>query len=34
MDYLLLYDMVDDFIERRTPFRDAHLKLVRDGHAR
>jgi hypothetical protein len=25
MYYLLLYDVVDDFIERRAPFRDAHL---------
>ena len=34
MYYLLLYDVVDDFIERRAPFRDAHLKLVRDAHER
>ena len=34
MYYLLLYDVVDDFIARRAPFRDAHLKLVRDAHER
>ena len=34
MYYLLLYDVVDDFIERRAALRDAHLKLVRDAHER
>lgn len=29
MYYLLLYDVVDQFAERRTPYRDAHLKLAR-----
>lgn len=29
MYYLLLYDVVDGFTERRTPYRDAHLKLAR-----
>ncbi len=28
MHYILFYDTVDNFIERRTPFRTAHLKLV------
>jgi len=27
--YPLLYDVVDRFAERRTPYRDAHLKLAR-----
>jgi uncharacterized protein len=27
--YLLLYDVVDQFAERRTRYRDAHLKLAR-----
>ena len=27
--YLLLYDVVDEFTERRAPYRDAHLKLAR-----
>jgi uncharacterized protein YciI len=34
MYYLLLYDVVEDFIARRAPFRDAHLKLIRDAHER
>jgi uncharacterized protein YciI len=34
MYYLLLYDVVDDFIERRASLREAHLKLVRDAHER
>lgn len=29
MYYMLLYDVVDQFAERRTPYRDAHLKLAR-----
>lgn len=29
MYYLLLYDVVDQFAEGRTPYRDAHLKLAR-----
>ena len=27
--YLLFYDVVDDYVTRRAPFRDAHLALVR-----
>jgi uncharacterized protein YciI len=27
--YLLLYDVVDQFTERRAPYRDAHLKSAR-----
>jgi uncharacterized protein len=34
MYYMLLYDVVDNFIERRAVFRDAHLKLVREAHER
>ena len=34
MYYLLLYDVVDNFIDRRAPFRDGHLKLVREAHER
>jgi uncharacterized protein YciI len=34
--YLLLYDYVDDMLERRGPHRDAHLARIRaardDGH--
>lgn len=29
MYYLLLYDVVDEFTERRAPYREAHLKLAR-----
>ena len=27
--HLLLYDVVDDYVERRAAFRDEHLKLAR-----
>ncbi|HET9704500.1 MAG TPA: hypothetical protein VFP85_10725, partial [Vicinamibacterales bacterium] len=30
----LIYEVVDDFVNKRTPFRPAHLKEVRDAHAR
>ncbi len=32
--FALFYDTVDRFVERRAPFRDVHLRLVRDAHAR
>ena len=32
--FALLYDTVDGFRERRAPFRESHLALVRDAHAR
>jgi uncharacterized protein YciI len=34
MHWLLFYDYVDDIAERRAPFRNAHLALVRDLAAR
>ena len=34
MYYVLLYDVGDNFLERRAAFRDAHLKLVREAHDR
>ncbi len=34
MYHMLLYDVVDNFIERRAVFREAHLKLVNEAHAR
>jgi len=34
MRYLLLYDVVDGFVERRTPFRALHLELARHAHER
>lgn len=32
--YLLLYDVVDRYVERRGAFRDAHLKLAREASER
>jgi uncharacterized protein YciI len=32
--FALLYDVVPNFIERRMPFREAHLQRVRDANAR
>lgn len=29
---LLLYDYVDGIVERRAPFREEHLALVREAH--
>ncbi|MDH7516610.1 MAG: YciI-like protein [Bacteroidota bacterium] len=31
---LLFYDVVDDYLERRKPFREAHLALARAAHDR
>ena len=28
MYYILLYDVVEDYINRRTPYRDAHLTVA------
>jgi uncharacterized protein len=32
--YLLQYEVVDDYTERRPPFREQHLKLAREAHDR
>ena len=32
--HALLYDFVDDFMTRRTPFREEHLRLARDSYTR
>jgi uncharacterized protein YciI len=32
--YLLIYDVVDDYVRRRAPFRDQHLALAWQAHAR
>ena len=32
--FALIYDVVDDFTNKRTPFRPAHLKEVRESQAR
>lgn len=34
MYFVLSYDVVDRFIERRAVYRDEHLRLVRELHAR
>ena len=34
MHYLLIYDVVDDYVERRTPLRAEHLALARAAEAR
>lgn len=32
--YVLLYEVVDDFVARRAPHREAHLRLAREANAR
>jgi uncharacterized protein YciI len=32
--FALMYDVVDGFVDKRLPFREAHLALVRAAHAR
>ena len=34
MYFVLLYEVVDDFINRRAPFRSEHLKLLEQAHRR
>ena len=34
MHYMLMYDVVDDYVTRRTPLRAAHIGLARDAAAR
>lgn len=34
MHYILFYDVVNDYLERRVPFREAHLKLAREAYER
>jgi len=34
MHYLLFYDVVPDYVERRNAFRAEHLALARAAHAR
>jgi uncharacterized protein YciI len=34
MYWLLMYDVVDDYLERRAPLRDEHLGLARAAHER
>jgi uncharacterized protein len=32
--FALHYDVVDGFLDKRTPYRPAHLQMVRDAQAR
>jgi uncharacterized protein len=32
--FLLLYDVVPDYLERRGQYREEHLRLARDAHER
>ena len=32
--YVLTYEFVDRFVERRAPLREAHLRLLHDAHAK
>ena len=32
--YALFYDLVDDIVNRRAPFREGHLRLAREAQAR
>jgi len=32
--FALTYEVVDDFINRRTPFRPQHLQMAREAHDR
>jgi uncharacterized protein YciI len=32
--FVLSYEVVDDFVNKRTPFRPAHLQEVRSAHER
>lgn len=32
--FALFYEVADNFVERRAPFRDAHLLLAREAHLR
>lgn len=34
MYYLLFYEVVDDYVERRRAFRDEHLGLAREAKER
>jgi len=32
--YALFYDVVDDFVQRRAPHREEHLRLANEAHRR
>ena len=32
--YLLIYHVIDDYVARRAPFREEHLRLAREARSR
>jgi len=34
MRWLLCYDLADDYLDRRAPLREEHLRLAREAHDR
>ena len=34
MYYALFYDVVDDMVTKRAPYREEHLRRIREAHAR
>ncbi len=32
--YALFYEVVDDFVRRRAPYREEHLRLAQEAHTR
>jgi len=32
--YVLVYESVKDFVARRAPYREEHLRLIREAHGR
>lgn len=32
--FVLYYDVVDDMVTKRAPYREEHLRLIRETHAR
>ena len=34
MHTILFYDVVDDYVEKRAPYRAEHLELAKQAHAR
>ena len=34
MHFLLFYDVVDDYVDRRGPYRSEHLSLIQEAHNR
>jgi uncharacterized protein YciI len=34
MYYILFYEVVEDHITRRTPYREEHLRLLNEAHSR